>query len=155
MRGRVRFVGILLILGSLYQFKGLSLSGYKFFFRDLPYSLIIARYYISLGMIIIGVITAIGLFFLKDIFRRITVFIGGYILFGYLIEGPFLIFKYIPGYVHSLVAHLSSSGIKSHNLYLSVWSPIIFNMFVEFGFGVFLVYYFTRPNIRKIFNPDR
>lgn len=155
MRGRIRLVAVLLVLGALYQFKGLSLSGYKFFFRDLPYNLIIARYYISLGMIIIGVITGIGLFFLKDIFRRTALFIGGYIIFGYLVEGPFLVFKYIPGYIQGLVVHMASLGTKSFNVYLTVWAPIIFSMLVELGFGVFLIYYFTRPNIRKIFNSDR
>ncbi len=152
MRGRVRLAAALLILGSLYQFKGLSLSGYRFFFRDLPYNLIIARYYISLGMIIIGVLTGIGLFFLKDIFRRTALFIGGYIIFGYLIEGPFLVFRYIPEYVRGLVVHMVSLGTKSFNVSMAVWIPIVFSMLVELGFGVFLVYYFTRPHIRKIFN---
>jgi len=123
-------LGILLILGSLYQLRGLSFQSYGWLFSPLPETIIKFRFYISVAMLFTGIIAGVGLFFLKDIFRKIAVFIGFFILYNYFIEGPLFIYKNLKGYINAtVISHIA----------------------VEVCFSIILIYYFTRPKVKEAF----
>ena len=94
----VTIFGILIIVGSLYQVLGLRFSDYRFLFQPLPEGVIMLRFSISAILLILGIITGIGLLGLKNIFRKIALFLGFYAIFTNLFEAPFFTFRHLPRY---------------------------------------------------------
>ena len=146
----VTIFGILLILGALFQMLGSKLDVYKFMFQPLPERIILIRYFISIILLILGVITGVGILRLKDIFRKIAIFIGFFTLYTYIVEGPLFAFKSMPKFVELQLAGLVSAGeIPESIIYPVIWGSIIISAIIDFGFAVCLIYFFTRPQVKE------
>jgi len=144
--------GILLIFGALFQMRGLSTDTYKFLFQPLPKKIILVRYYISLTMILLGIVSGIGIFFLRSFFRKTVLFIGFYILYNYLVEGPLFVFRKLPKYIRQIIPTTAEPRVS-----FILWTTIIVNFIIEFCFSICLIYYFTRPKVKRAFgerNPE-
>jgi len=137
---------ILLFLGSLYSIKGLSLDVYKLFYQPLSDKLIVIRYYVSVVMIGLGIVSAIGLFFLKNIFRKMALIVGFYILYSYFIEWPLFISKNLVKYIDNV---LLATG--NQKVLFSFWTTLISSSLAEFCFAISLIFYFRRSVIKQKF----
>lgn len=148
----VTIFGILFILGSLFQMLGLKVADYKFMFQPLPEKIILIRYFISVAVLILGVITGIGLLRLKNIFRKMALFLGFFTLYTYILESPFFVFKNMPEYVEQQFISIASTGaIPESIIYAILWTSIIVSLVIDFGFAGGLIYFFTRPKVKEQF----
>ena len=144
------FFAIILILGSLYQLPGLSMNSYNFLFQPLSQRVIAIRFIISIVFICLGLISGIGLFFQKNIFRWMSLAIGIFIVYNYMIELPLVVFKNLKFYVDQLI--LNSGLPYVTKTYIRFWTPIIISALIEFLVGVSLIIYFTRRKVKEQFN---
>jgi len=141
--------GILILLGAALQIKGLSIASYNFLFGPLPKTIIIFRFVITVMMLILGIVTAIGIILRKEIFRKLVLLIGYYILYNYLIEGPLIVYRNLPKYINQII--VAAGAPLEPRVYIILWTPIIVSFLIEFVFGLSLVYYFSRPKIKEKF----
>lgn len=144
--------GILLILSSLFNITGLNINGHRFLLQPLSNALIVASFIISAIALVAGIISGIGVFFLKDIFRKIALFVGGYTIFTYFVLGP-LTFKNIPAFIDMNVNEMISTApvLSESTASAIIWSITSIGLVVDFGFALCLVYFFTRPKVKEQF----
>ncbi|MCX5705399.1 MAG: hypothetical protein NTZ92_05030 [Candidatus Omnitrophica bacterium] len=150
----VTIFGILLILGALFQFSaGFVLNSYKVLFQPLPGIIIIIRFFVAMIMLAAVLVSGIGIFFLKNIFRRIILIAALYSLYTYLIEGPLFCFRNFPKFIDQQVIEYSSkmSDIPLSVLSTVLWSSTIIFWAIDFGFAIALIYFFTRPKVKEQF----
>ncbi|MCQ9206443.1 MAG: hypothetical protein NG740_00960 [Omnitrophica bacterium] len=127
-------LAVLLILGSIDQLRdGVRIESYRLLAHPLPELYVIIRYAVAKIFIFLGLITAIGLFFRRNISRVFAIIIGIYLsVFYYLIEGPLA------------VKNLISYGVDING-------AVILKMIGEFSFGLSLILFFTRPKVKEMF----
>lgn len=143
----------LIILGSLYQMFALKLDLFKTLLQPLPEKIILAHFFISATLLILGVISAIGILYLKNTFRKIVLFIAFYTLYTYLIESPLFILRNFHIFVEQSTIEFISRhpDIPASFVSLATWSFAIITWIIDFTFAICLIYYFTRPKVKEQF----
>jgi len=142
--------GILLIVSSVYGMIVLLESGYdhyRYLHQEYSASIIALRYCVSWAVKILGFISGVGILMRKDFFRK-TAIAGS--LFAIL------------------TTHLkhSAKGFAQHTRYLDehfdiplegfhfsslTWSAMMISRTIDMIFAAALIYFFTRPGVRKHF----
>lgn len=146
---------VLLIVGALYSLMGMSnVEGWNFLFQPLPEIFIQIRYFITVFVIALALISGVGILFLKDYFRKIIIFTTFFTFFSYLIEGPLIIYRNLPGFVEQQAALLAieAPDISLKGVSAVLWFFVIFSYVIDFCFAICLVYFFTRPKVKQQFS---
>lgn len=150
----VTVFGILIILGALFQIiSGLDFARYKFLFQPLPEQLIRVRYFITMLILVLSLVSGVGVLFLENIFRRIILFTAFYSLYTYLLEAPFFCFRNYSNFIiqESMGAASKIPDISTSTYSATLWAATIFFWVVDFSFAICLIYYFTRPKVEDQF----
>lgn len=150
----VTIFGILLILSCLFQMLGLTKADtWKLLFQPLPEGIVYIRFLISVIVLILGVISGIGVLFLKDIFRKIALFLGFFALYAYLIEAPFFTFRNMPQFIKQAAMHAAATipGVVESTYSLVLWTTMIISWIIDLGFAICLIYFFTRTKVKAQF----
>jgi len=144
--------GILLILSSLFNVTGLNLDATRFLLQPLPEALIVVFFYISVVCVVLSFVSGVGVFFLKDIFRKIVLFIGSYSIFTYVVFG-YTTFSNMPRFIDREITEMMATtpAVPEQAFYSIMWACCIAFLILDFAFAVCLVYYFTRPKVKEQF----
>lgn len=161
----------LLILGSLYKLFGfISYDYYVFMFQQLPSGQINDRYIMSVGLRIVGLVTALGLMCHRGWARRVMLFLcfSTIVTIGW--KHPYSVFENISIYweyqkgINQLPAGtitdqfaypLYPPDISRHRLMNPTHPKIsqIAYIVIDLVFCVSMLWYFCQPRIRKLFHP--
>ena len=149
----VLVLALLFILGALIQLTSGKFDDYKIFFQPLPEKIIIVCYFFIKILLVLGIVSGIGMLFMKNIFRKIAVFLSWYTIFSYLVEGPFFIFRNVPKYINDLSLNISAQTKSVSLSFISglLWNFIIVGWIVDFSFAILIIYFFTRPKVKEQF----
>jgi len=145
---------VVIISGALVELLSvLDYASCKFLLRPLPENVIFVHHLFSEACLVALLIAGIGILYLKDIFRKIILFVSCFTLFTYLIEAP-LIVRNIPEHINRQAANLAA--LPFNQLPLSTWLTCLWIATavvcaLDFGFALFGLYYFTRPKIKALF----
>ncbi len=151
----VTVFSILLIVGTFYNLMGMSnVENWNFLFQPLPEIIIQIHYFISVFIMALALISGVGILFLKDYFRKIIIFTTFFTFFSYLIEGPLLIYRNLPGFIEQQVAlvAIEAPDISLNGASAVLWFFVILSYVIDFGFAICLVYFFTRPKVKEQFS---
>jgi hypothetical protein len=131
-----------------------NVEDWNYLNQPLPLELIQVNYFITVFFISLALMSGIGILFLKESFRKIVIAAACFTLFTYLIEGPLLIYPNLAGFVAKQTAYVSAEApdLSVAGLQAALWFMIIIGYVLDFGFAVALVYYFTRPQVKKQFS---
>jgi len=144
----VRVFGILLILSSLYKSLGFMHQNFynifKILMQPLPDGIILVRFYFGAILQLIAIIAGIGVIFFKNIFRKLVLFFGSFVLYSYIFEMPVFGFRNLPKLIEQKVVH---TGIAES----TIWAMMIIPWLLDFCFAVVILYFFTRPEIKEQF----
>ncbi|MGA2775646.1 MAG: hypothetical protein ABSE81_06265 [Candidatus Omnitrophota bacterium] len=144
--------GILMILGSLVQLP-VGISSYSVLLKPLPESVIIVRDCIMKLLLILGAISGVGILWLKDIFRKIAVFLSVLVILDYIIQLPFFVLKNIPDFIHQQTIKTTAMNptISQHFHSSLLWTSAILAWAIDIGFAICVIYFFTRPKVKDQF----
>ena len=140
----VTIIGILLILVALYNILTLMNN------RD-AYKPHLLKLFMEITITILGFISGIGILLLKNIFRKIALLFGFYIVYHGL-EAIFFILKH-PDTVRQLLRELNPrmfGFLEPIVLYLVIGFYII-----PIGFAIFLIYFLRCPRVKEQFLSHR
>lgn len=153
----ITIFGILLIVSStMHMHTLLDFEHYRYLFHPLPEGIILLRYSISWGMRIIGLISAVGILRLKDIFRKISIYLFIFTILTVNWKHPCFGFQNHAAYLDKF---LKDSGLYP----LEIWGTRIPSFsslanvsalcaqILEVLFAAVFIYYFTRPKIKVRF----
>ncbi|MCX5700455.1 MAG: hypothetical protein NTZ63_02800 [Candidatus Omnitrophica bacterium] len=121
---------------------------YAFLFQPLPERIILVRYFFSIFLRIVLVITGIGILFLNEYFRRIILFISFFTVATIYWKHPVICFK-------NIVMNLVARGAFTSDVTLTpdtvIWILIVINYIIDISFALCLIYFFTRPQVKEQF----
>ncbi len=146
----VTILAVLLILGCLSQLS-ISYASYKWLFQPLPQRIILAHYYLMKIILILGITCAVGIFYLKDIFRKIAIYLSLFTLFSYLIEFPVFILRNVPAYIEEQIYNAFMQGYFTPPVRVLIWGLFIAGWVIDICFALFWIYFFTRPRVKEQF----
>ena len=140
--------GILVIEYSFLSRPG-SFSSYYDRFRPAPENLIFIRYLFSIGLRLALFISGIGILFLKNIFRKIAIFVSLFTIATVYWKHPAIIFKRILwGKIRQ--GMLSTALIPKINML--TWICVAISSIIDITVCLCLIYYLTRPEVKEQFN---
>jgi len=150
----IRVFSSLLIVWAMFNLMGMAdVEGWNFINQPLPESVIQANYFISVFFATLALMSGVGILFLQESFRKVVIASAFFTLFTYLVEGPLFIYANLPDLVQQQAAlvitespDLSLAGLKT-----AIWFIMIFGYVLDFGFAVALIYFFTKPQVKKQF----
>ncbi|MDD5568155.1 MAG: hypothetical protein PHY88_03000 [Candidatus Omnitrophica bacterium] len=146
-------IGIALCVILIIAYSFLSLPGsfdsYYVRFRPSPKSLIFIRYLFSLGIRAALFISGIGILFRKDIFRKIAIFVGLFTIATIYWKHPVEVYRKILWW-QIRQGVLSVEAIP--RIDMLAWFCAVTSYLVDIIVSLCLVYYLTRPKVRKLFD---
>ncbi|MEI7751267.1 MAG: hypothetical protein WCJ71_04155 [Candidatus Omnitrophota bacterium] len=166
--GAVLGIGLLaigFILTSIRQVGVLvDYSGYRVLFQHLPASLMHLRYLVSWGGLLLGLVTGVGLFYRKDLFRKAAVFFAA-------ISSAGVFGKHSPEgfdqYLRLLSEKMAANGAPfspasiiqfAHAWNITwltesalAWGCIACLMILEISFYLAIIFFLTRPSVKALF----
>jgi len=151
----IRVFSSLLIVWAMFNLMGMAdVEGWNFINQPLPERVVQANYFITVFFTTLAMMSGLGILFLKESFRKIVIAAAFFTLFTYLIEGPLFIYANLPALVQKQAALViaESPDLSLVGLKVAIWFITIFGYVLDFGFAVALVYFFTRPQVKKQFN---
>jgi hypothetical protein len=147
--------GIFLVITSFLQIqKFSSFNNYRIIFQHLPDNLIIVRYFISIGLRILGFIAGCGLLFRKEFARKLSIYLAIFTICTIYWKHPYPVVANSCRIVYYTM--YNSSGATQFVLpaevkTVTLLALIVFYLIDIIFFSV-LIYYFTRPRVREQFN---
>lgn len=142
----VKIFGALIVVSSLVHIQTLivDMEWYFYTYSYLPHWLAVCRYSFSWFQRIFGLTAGIGIFFYRDVFRKMLLILGIFTITTVYWKHPYqgvkqhvLILKEtVPNYVYSEKIVLAS---------------VIFLITLDVVFQGAVIYYFTRPSVKKSF----
>lgn len=142
--------GILLIVSAWERLPWLNFHFYIWYFQPLPEKIILARYIISVLMGIVELASGIGILFLKNIFRRCALFLAFFSILTIYWKHPHFVFQKI---VKEIIdASYTKTPLNESVISSIAWTAVKIASVVTFVFSICLIYYFTRPKIKELFN---
>jgi len=149
----VTIFAILLILDLSFNASGLKLSEFKFLYQPLSEQIIKFIFVFDMFMISIAIISSIGLFWLKNIFKVIIIYWAFYNLFSYLVLLPLIVVKNLPDYFVKVAlgraAEIPEVSSSLHNSYL--WISFIAGAIFSIALSISVIYFFTHPKVKEQF----
>ena len=154
----VTIICVLIILVCLWSILGSIKGGWEVSedvikrFQPLPNIVIVPLFYMEKMLPLIGLIAAIGILFLKDIFRKGILFTSAFNVILYILESP-LLFRNIPNTINEQFTRISSTNSDiSQPVFFSIALMIVIAyVIIDCGFSVGVIYFFTRPKVKEQF----
>lgn len=147
---------ILLILSTLIWSIGhLNYDYYRATVRFLPEASARIRYFISIVNRFLVLASAMGILFLKDIFRKIGLLLCFLTVCIMPWKHPFFTLKDITEKVtQQILSTMPPIDTLTRELVfkISLWSSVAVVYIIDIGFAVAFIYYFTRPKVKNLFN---
>ena len=142
---------VLIIFGSLFQLPANS-ADIQFLMQPLPKTLILVYIFITKAFLILGVISGIGIILLKGIFRKTVLFLSFFNIFTYFISLP-VVYRNIPNYISQQMVGIISTAkyIPESFVYSFLLTLVILGQIIDIVFAICVIYYFTRPRIKSLF----
>ncbi len=156
--GWITLFGICLIISPITQINYyFNYTDYRYWFRDLPDTLILIRYIFSIAFRALTVIAGIGVLHRINIFRKLSILMGFFTIITIYWKHPVQVFRHTVIKHFSLIkAHPVIDSINDYQLLEHTDFFIIASMIVAYAvdliFAALLIYCFTRPEIKKQFN---
>ncbi|MFA4989430.1 MAG: hypothetical protein WC576_01520 [Candidatus Omnitrophota bacterium] len=139
---------ILIIVYSLHGLPTVNFNTYYAKFYPSSEKIILARYILSIALRIVLIISGIGILFRRDIFRKAILGISFFTIATVYWKHPVICFKRV------LLWKINQGVLPIDVLpkidMLSWFSAIICSL-MDIGFTLCLIYYFTRPKVKKQF----
>ena len=146
--------GGLLVICSLYQLSGLINYGhYAFLYNAYPPNVILLRYFVSWAVKLLGLLSGIGIIYRKEIFRK-TAIVGS--LFTILTAGLQHTYAEFHQYTQYMDQHLLNSiavPVEGFTFSAITGLAVIMARVLDIFFAGSLIYFFTRPEVKKHFEP--
>lgn len=124
-------------------------------FQYLPDRIIIVRYFVSIGLRIVGLIAGIGILFRKNLFRRLALALSFFTILTIYWKHPINCFRIIFDRIGQQI--LATSAIADQALTVIkllqsvMWVTLVIVYIIDLGFSICLIYYFTRPKVKEQF----
>lgn len=153
----VTVFGVLLIVTSLSQMGMLTeFSRYKIIFQHIPENILLARYALSWSLRIVGLACGFGLLNLKDAFRKIGLGLNIFTILTIFGKHPFTGYKnHIEYMAQQGFIHINSILFALKIPYEAlIWVCVIVTSAVDLIFAISFIYFFTRPSVKKQFQPN-
>jgi len=149
----VKVFASLLVFASIYQLMGfLNYSYYKLIFQQLPQPLIEIRYSFSIILRFVSLICGVGLFYLNEKCRILAIGLSLISLGVIYWKHPYYAFKNVAVYTEQMYYGTTVQEL----VYPSF--PVIsmaVHLAIDIIFAGAVIYYFTRPKIKRLFTtPD-
>ena len=146
-------IGIV-IFASIFQiFKLFDREFYWDIFRYMPPYVILIRYIFSWVQRCIGMTTAIGLLFLKNVFRKITLVLGIFTICTVYWKHPYQGFLIHTQRLDEQFGHyLAMSGFPELTFTSITRYAVIGNIILDILFWGILIFYFTRSRVKEQFS---
>ncbi|MDE2214598.1 MAG: hypothetical protein KGJ61_05700 [Candidatus Omnitrophica bacterium] len=144
--------GWLLILGSLYQMTALALGGYKhyaYLFGQYPPGIIDLRYGVSWIIKLLGLVAGIGILKLNEWCRKLAVFNSLFVVLLVNLKHPYAAYA-----LHAKYLDQTMGGIFPVTFSDFVWPALIIQRSIDVIFGLLLIYFFTRPGVKRQFKQN-
>jgi hypothetical protein len=154
----VTIFGILLIVSSLWELKNLAdFNYYLFLFQQLPEQAIRVRYFGSITLRMLGLVSGIGILGLRNIFRKIAISLNWFTILTIYWKHPIYtlrnIYKgYLEQIVNIMVFTKYGPNFPIDRIYeKSLLVASTFLNVVDLVFAFSLIYFFTRPTVKQQF----
>jgi len=145
---------VLLIYSSLSQLEQFtSLNQYHLVFQPLPENIIRLRFFVSIVIRVIGLISGIGLLFRRDFFRKLAIFSASFTLLTIYWKHPFFVVdKYSKIIAFSIARHsMGEQMVLPHtNIYTTTLALILLYS-IDIIFSGCLIFYLTRRKVKTWF----
>ncbi len=142
--------GVVLILGALFQMFLVYRSGYEYYCRlhqEYDSTMLYVRYLVSWGIKLAGLVLGFGILKLNDWARK---FLIAYYVF--IIATVHLKHAYPAYMIHLQDLDKSYGHLLAGFTFVSLaWPSLIIQRGVDVVFGLLVIYFFTRPEVRNQF----
>jgi len=146
----VTFWGYLLIWSSIYQILALLSGGYAhyaYLHQEYAPKVILFRYWVSWIIKIAGIIAGIGILKLNDWCRKFAIFNSLFTILTVNLKHTYAAYSLHTKYLdQTMVGVFPKGGFSS-----ITWTALIIQRSIDVIFGLLLIYFFTRPEVRKQF----
>ena len=147
---------ILLILSTLiWSMAHLNYDYYRTTVKFLPEAFVRIRYFVSIINRFLVLVSAVGILFLKDIFRKIGLLLCFLTVCVLPWKHPFFTFKDLAEKAtQDVLSAMPPVDILTRELIfkISLWSSVAIVYIIDIGFAVAFIYYFTRPKVKSLFD---
>lgn len=146
----VTIFGVLLIISSLYQIGALILGGYEhyaYLHKEYNSNIILIRYMVSWVIKISGLVAGIGILRLNDLCRKLAIINSLFVILTVHLKHTY------PAYsLHTKYLDQTMGGIFPSVSFVSfTWPALIIQRSIDVIFGILLIYFFTRIEVRQQF----
>lgn len=141
-------LGFIVIFYSLQGMPTLDFSAYYARFSPSPQKLIFARYLLSIALRVVFLVSAIGILFRKDIFRKIIIFASFFTIATVYWKHPVIIYKRI------LMWKIVQGTIPASmipKIDMLAWISALICYLIDIIVAFVLIYLFTRSKIKTQF----
>lgn len=133
----------------------LETEWYAKMFDYMPQHLVYARYAFSWAQRVVGIGCAVGLLYYKEIFRKITLFWGAFVLLTLYWKHPLARFMNAAEYAGRRIAE-PLAAIRAYNPNITLESLVAVSVgvmyFLDITFWACVFYFLTRPHIKNQFD---
>ena len=147
---------ILLILSTLiWSMAHLNYDYYRTTVRFLPEASARSRYFISIINRFLVLASAVGILFLKDIFRKMGLLLCFLTVCVIPWKHPFFTLKDLAEKAtQQILSTIPPIDTMARELVfkISLWSSVAIVYIIDIGFAVAFIYYFTRPRVKALFD---
>ena len=148
----IRVVAIILIVTSLFQFfvilkAGFLFDRYKYIFSYYPENTLWLRYGFSWLQRIIGLAAGIGIFYQKELYRKIAIFFLTFMLATLYWKHPYQGFTNMAHYIgvcqNDMLVQFTHITCKT-----IILPAVIVNCLLDLIFAGSIIFYLTRPKVK-------
>ncbi len=146
--------GVLLVVSSIFHISTLIFSKDWYWnnFGYLPPLLLVVRYFFSWVQRILGLAAGLGILNLKNFYRQIALGIAWFTIFALPWKHPYLAFLNHARRLDELLGFLFEKAGHPEISFTSLTMPaLITHYMLDIIFCGSLIYYFTRPEVKKHF----
>lgn len=122
---------------------------YRFVFQYLPQDAVLLRYKFSLAFRAAILISAIGILFRKDIFRKLIIGLSFFTIITIYWKHPIGCYRHIFRKMTES-GLIQSSPLEAYNVF--PWVMMACSYIVDLSIAAVIIYFFTRPSVKIHFN---
>jgi hypothetical protein len=152
-RAVVIFGWLMIIINAFVLLATFNTKSFFDVYKSFPNNFLIAMYAYSLISPIIGIIAGIGILKLKDLMRKVGIFINSLDILGG-IPLFFLSIKDLQRYCYTVALSSAPSGVSQVNAGMIANISFYIVTILSWGFiglSILFIYFFTRPKVREQF----
>lgn len=150
----VTIFGAILIISSLgHMVTLLDFNHYVYLFQPLPGKIILLRYFISWALRIIGLISGIGILYLKNTFRKLALYLFLVTIVTVSWKHPYVGFQRHAAYLDQIFSYqMQLKGVVLPSFSSIAGIATMGARILDVLFAGIFIYYFTRLKVKGQFN---